>query len=58
MTWYRRAVLVFSLAFVAIGFLLLFRTASEGGGVVGFVLGALFIVLGVGRFTLERRRGP
>ena len=27
-----------------------------GGGVVGYVLGALFIVLGVARFTLERQR--
>ena len=32
------------------------RTATDGGGVVGFVLGALFIALGVGRFTLERQR--
>jgi hypothetical protein len=50
---------VFSVAFVAIGFVLLVRTAAAGGGVVGFVVGALFIVLGVARFTLERkRRGP
>jgi hypothetical protein len=50
--------LAFSVLFVLIGFALLFLTAAQGGGVVGFVLGALFIVLGVGRFTLERRRGP
>jgi hypothetical protein len=44
---------------VAIGFALLGRTAAAGGGVVGFVVGALFIVLGVARLTLERkRRGP
>jgi hypothetical protein len=50
---------VFSVAFVAIGFALLVRTAAAGGGVVGFVVGALFIVLGVARLTLERkRRGP
>jgi hypothetical protein len=49
---------MFSVVFVGIGFALLFVTATHGGGVVGFVLGALFIVLGVGRFTLERRRGP
>jgi hypothetical protein len=53
---YSLAVLVFSLLFVAIGAVLLVRTAAEGGGVVGFVLGALFIVLGVARFTLERQR--
>jgi hypothetical protein len=42
--------------FVAIGIALLVRTAAEGGGVVGFLLGALFIALGAGRVTLERRR--
>ena len=58
MTWYRRAVLGFSVLFVLIGVALLVETALQGGGVVGFVLGALFVVLGAGRFTLERRRGP
>jgi hypothetical protein len=53
---YRYAVVAFSLAFVGIGFALLLRTAAEGGGVVGFLLGALFIALGAGRLTLERRR--
>jgi hypothetical protein len=53
---YAVAVLVFSALFVAIGITLLVRTAAAGGGVVGYVLGALFIVLGVARFTLERRR--
>ncbi len=55
--WYHRAVLVFSLLFVAIGVALLAVTAAKGGGVVGFVLGGLFVALGVARFTLERRRG-
>jgi hypothetical protein len=50
-------VLVFSLVFVAIGIALLAVTAAAGGGTVGFVLGGLFIALGVARFTLERRRG-
>jgi hypothetical protein len=53
---YRIAVYVFSGLFVALGVALLARTAAAGGGVVGYVLGALFIVLGVGRFTLERQR--
>jgi hypothetical protein len=53
---YSVAVLVFAALFVAIGAALLVRTASAGGGVVGYVLGALFIVLGVARFTLERQR--
>jgi hypothetical protein len=57
MRWYRSAVVVFALLFVAIGVALLVRTAAAGGGAVGFVLGALFIALGVGRLTLARRRG-
>jgi len=56
---YAWAVLAFSVVFVAIGIALLVRTAAAGGGLVGFVLGGLFIVLGVARLTLERRRrGP
>jgi hypothetical protein len=56
-SFYRAAIVLFSIAFVAVGFALLVRTAMEGGGVVGFVLGALFIVLGVGRLVVERKRG-
>jgi hypothetical protein len=56
MTPYSWAVVAFSLAFVGIGVALLAVTAAQGGGVVGFVLGALFIALGVGRLTLERKR--
>ena len=56
MTRYSIAVMVFAAIFVAIGVVLLVRTATAGGGVVGYVLGALFIVLGVARFTLERKR--
>jgi hypothetical protein len=55
-TFYRWAVVVFSVVFVAIGVALLVRTAAEGGGAVGFVLGGLFIALGVGRLTIERKR--
>jgi len=59
MNLYARAVVVFSVLFVAIGIALLARTAVEGGGVVGFLLGGLFVALGVGRLTVERRRrGP
>jgi hypothetical protein len=56
-TYYRWAVVAFSVVFVAIGIALLVRTAAAGGGVVGFVLGGLFIALGIGRLTVERRRG-
>jgi hypothetical protein len=53
---YHLAVVVFSLVFVGIGIALLVVTAANGGGVVGFLLGALFVALGAGRLTLERRR--
>ena len=56
MTAYRIAVVAFSTIFVVIGFALLVRTALEGGGVVGFVLGGLFIALGFGRIVIERQR--
>jgi hypothetical protein len=55
--WYRRAIFVFSGCFVLIGIALLVVTAVNGGGLVGFVLGALFVALGVGRIQLERKRG-
>ena len=58
MKLYRRAVLIFSVAFVAIGVALLAVTAANGGGAVGFLLGGLFVALGVARITLERKRGP
>jgi len=56
-TWYRSAVYAMAVLLVAIGVALLVRTAAEGGGVLGFLLGGLFIALGVARFTLERKRG-
>ena len=56
MRTYALAVLAFCAAFVVLGVALLVRTAAAGGGVVGYVVGALFIVLGVARFTLERQR--
>ncbi len=59
MKLYSWAVLAFSVAFVGIGIALLAATAARGGGVVGFLLGGLFVALGVGRLSLERkRRGP
>lgn len=57
MIWYRRAILLFSGCFVVIGVALLVVTAVNGGGLVGFVLGGLFVALGVGRIQLERKRG-
>jgi hypothetical protein len=53
---YGWATIAFSVAFVAIGIALLVVTAAQGGGVVGFLLGGLFIALGIARLTLERQR--
>ncbi|RDI73478.1 hypothetical protein Gocc_2834 [Gaiella occulta] len=57
MTAYRWAVFALSVLFVAIGVALLAVTAAHGGGVVGFLLGGLFVALGIARIQLERRRG-
>jgi hypothetical protein len=54
---YRGAVMVLALVFVGIGIALLAVTAANGGGVLGFLLGGLFIALGIGRLTLLRRGG-
>jgi hypothetical protein len=56
-SFYRGAVAVLALTFVGIGIALLAVTAAHGGGVLGFLLGGLFIALGVGRLTLLRRGG-
>ena len=57
MTVYRGAIAVLAITFVGIGVALLAVTAAHGGGVLGFVLGGLFISLGVGRLTLLLRGG-
>jgi hypothetical protein len=57
MKWYSGAVYAFGAAFVAIGIALLAITAAKGGGVIGFVMGGLFLALGIARIQLERKRG-
>jgi len=52
---YRLSIVVFALAFMVIGLTLIVVTAAQGGGVLGFVLGPLFVALGAGRITLLRR---
>ena len=56
---YRVAVWVFSLAFVAIGLLLLVATLSQGGGPasVGFLMGIAFVAIGLGRLWIGSRTG-
>jgi len=54
---YRVAVLVFSLAFAAIGLAVLAVTLANGGGPasVGFLMGVAFLAIGAGRFWLSTR---
>lgn len=55
MKYYRQSVLVLGALFVGLGIALIVRTAQAGGG-VGYLIGALFLALGVGRIYLQRRR--
>ena len=57
MKLYRSVVAVLALVFVGIGVALLAVTAANGGGVLGFLLGGMFVALGVGRLTLLRKGG-
>jgi hypothetical protein len=56
---YTRAVIVVAAVMICLGFAILIRTIAIGGGVVGYVVGALFIALGAGRIHLQLklRRG-
>jgi len=49
---------LFALAFLGIGIALLVVTAANGGGAVGYLLGLLFVGLGIGRLYLLRLRKP
>jgi hypothetical protein len=54
---YHGATRVFSLAFAVIGVLLLVVTLANGGGPasIGFIMGILFVVVGIGRLWIARR---
>ncbi|HEU5216213.1 MAG TPA: hypothetical protein VFU30_11790 [Gaiellaceae bacterium] len=54
--FYKRSVLAFGLIAVGLGIALLVETTVAGGGTIGYVLGVLFIALGVGRVFLLTRR--
>ncbi|HVS86121.1 MAG TPA: hypothetical protein VHD91_10860 [Gaiellaceae bacterium] len=56
MSFYRLTTLAFGLISIALGLALVIRTAQAGGGSVGYLLGLLFLALGVGRIYLARRR--
>ncbi len=55
---YRMAVMALSVVIGVVGIVMLVVTAAHGGGATGFVVGGLFLALGVARLTLERKRGP
>jgi hypothetical protein len=55
---YRLTTAILALAFVGIGVALLVVTAIHGGGLVGYLLGALFVAAGAGRIALLRRPTP
>jgi hypothetical protein len=54
---YHGATRVFSLAFAVIGVLLLVVTLANGGGPasIGFLMGILFVVVGIGRLWIARK---
>jgi hypothetical protein len=54
---YHGATKLFSLAFAAIGVLLLVVTLANGGGPlsIGFLMGLLFVVVGIGRLWIARK---
>jgi hypothetical protein len=54
--FYKRSVLLFGFLAIGLGIALLVETAAAGGGTVGYLLGVLFIGLGIGRLYLLRRR--
>ena len=55
MTSYRALVTMFGVLAIGLGIAIVVETAVYGGG-VGYVLGVLFVALGVGRLYLLRRR--
>jgi len=54
--FHQRAVLVFGIVAIVLGIALLVETAVQGGGSVGYLLGLLFVALGIGRLYLLRQR--
>jgi hypothetical protein len=54
--FYKRSVVLFGLVAIGLGIALFVETAVEGGGSTGYLLGLLFVGLGIGRLYLLRRR--
>jgi hypothetical protein len=56
MNLYRSGIAVFGVTFIGLGIALVVVTAAHGGGAFGYVLGILFVALGLGRLYLLRTR--
>ncbi len=56
MNLYRGGIAVFGVAFVGIGIALVVVTAVHGGAAFGYLVGVLFVALGLGRLYLLRAR--
>ena len=54
---YHGAIRTFSLIFVVVGLALLISTLANGGGPasIGFVMGLLFVAVGVGRYWIASK---
>jgi hypothetical protein len=55
-SFYRRSIVAFGVLAIGLGIALLAETVAVGGGSAGYLLGALFLALGIGRLYLLRRR--
>ena len=56
---YHGAIRGFSLVFVVLGLALIVSTLANGGGPasIGFLMGILFVAVGIGRFWIATRSG-
>jgi hypothetical protein len=53
---YRLGIAVLAVVFVGMGIALLAVTAARGGAAFGYLMGVLFVALGIGRLYLLRSR--
>jgi hypothetical protein len=56
MNLYRSGIAVFAVVFVGMGVALIAVTAARGGAAFGYLMGVLFVALGLGRLYLLRSR--
>jgi hypothetical protein len=53
---YRSGIAAFAVVFVGMGIALIAVTAARGGAAFGYLMGVLFVALGLGRLYLLRSR--